>query len=125
MLSNKQTAFLQAMLEQPTLTKAAAKAGITRKTAYNYMKQPAFLEELDKRRTECISDTVRYMQGKLSLCSETLVSIIENPGTGQQIKINAIQTLLNACKQFTETAEVIARLQNVEDLLKKGADDEI
>lgn len=119
-MTAKQTAFLQAMLEESTITKAAKRAGINRTTAYKYLKDKDFKKELNARRTECVNDTVRYLQGKLALCNETLVSIIENPETNDQIKINAINAIYANCKSMTETAEIITRLEQVEELIESG-----
>lgn len=125
-MTGKQTKFLKAMLEESTISKAAEKAQITRYTAYKYLKDREFQSELNRRRGECINDTVRYLQGKLSLCNETLVSIIENPETSDQIKINAINAIYANCKAMTETAEIITRLEQVEELIEsgEGADNE-
>lgn len=119
-MTAKETAFLKAMLEESTITKAAEKAGITRYTAYKYLKNTNFQKELTKRREECINDTVRYLQGKLALCNETLVSIVENPNTSDQIKINAINAIYTNCKSMTETAEIITRLASIEEALEGG-----
>lgn len=105
-MTTKQTAFLKAMLEESTIKKAAEKAGISRDTAYKYLKNENFQAELNKRRSECVTDTVRFLQSKLSLCSETLVSIVENPETGAQIKINAINAIFANCKALLETTEI-------------------
>ena len=119
-MTNKQTSFLKAMLEESTITKAAEKAGITRYTAYKFLKDPIFQKELNSRRAECINDTVRYLQGKLAMCNETLVSIVENPNTSDQVKINAINAIYTNCKSMTETAEIITRLEQIEDLIESG-----
>lgn len=119
-MTGKQTLFLKAMLEESTISKAADRAGITRKTAYNYLQNKDFQKELNRRRGECITDTVRFLQSKLALCNETLVSIIENPDTSDQIKINAINAIYTNCKSMTETAEIITRLEQVEELIESG-----
>lgn len=121
-MTGKQMAFLKAMLEEPTITKAAEKAKIGRNTAYKYLSNPEFQSELNRRRGECINDTVRYLQGKLSLCSETLINIIENPETSNQVKINAINAVYANCKAMTETAEVIARLEQIEQSISEQGD---
>lgn len=113
-MTAKQTAFLRAMLEESTISKAAEKAGINRKTAYRYLADEAFKKELDGRRSECINDAVRFLQGKLSICNETLLKIIENPNAGNQTKINAINAVYANCKAMTETAEIIERLEAIE-----------
>ena len=120
-MTAKQTAFLSAMLAQSSITKAAEAAGIARETAHRYLKDPAFQAELAKRRGECINDTVRFLQGKLSFCSEVLVEIIEKPETSDQVKINAINAIFQNCKSMTETAEIISRLEQIEKLIEKEA----
>ena len=121
-MTAKQNAFLKAMLEQSTITKAAEAAGIARDTAYRYLKDTAFQAELTKRRGECINDTVRFLQGKLSLCSEKLIEIVENPTASDQVKINAINAIFTNCKAMTETAEIITRLEQIESMIEGGDD---
>lgn len=110
----KQNNFLIALLNESTVTKAAEKAGITRNTAYRYLRDKEFQAELNRRRSECISDAVRYLQGKLALCNETLVKIIEDKNTSNQFKIGAINTIYSNCKSLTETADILARLDDLE-----------
>lgn len=117
-MTTRQVRFLKAMLEESTITKAAEKAGISRKTADNYLNNQDFQRELNKKKTECINDTVRFLQGKLSFCNETLIAIIENPETSQQVKINAINTIYTNCKSLMETSEVITRLEQLEELIE-------
>lgn len=119
-MTQKQTAFLKAMLEESTISKAADAAKISRETAYKYLKDPTFKAELDKRRSECLNDTVRFLQSKLILCSEQLVKIIENEDTADQVKINAINTVFTNFKSMSETAEVITRLEQIERLMEAG-----
>lgn len=120
-MKQKQVKFLEALLREPTVTRSAQVAGITRSTAYSYLNDPSFKQELDKRRNECIEDAVRYLQGKLSVCVETLVSIIEDPDTAPQIKVNAITATSAFCKNLTE-AEVLNRLQKLEKLAEGDFD---
>ena len=119
-MTQKQIAFLQAMLQYSTITKAAEVAGISQNTATKYLKEPEFQAELNRRRGECLNDTVRFLQSKLTLCSEQLVSIIENPDTADQVKINAINSVFTNCKAMTETADIINRLEQIEKLMEAG-----
>lgn len=119
-MTQKQTSFLKAMLEESTIGKAAEKANISRETARKYLKDPGFKAELEKRRSECLNDTVRFLQSKLTVCSEQLVRIIENENTADQVKINAINTVFSNFKTMSETAEIIARLEEIEKLVREG-----
>ena len=118
--TNKQNEFLRAMLEESTISKAAERVGLSRTTAYKYLKDKDFQAELNRRQGECINDTVRYLQGQLALCGETLIGIIENPETSDQVKINAINAVYGHCKSMTETAEIIKRIEQLEELIESG-----
>ena len=119
-MTQKQTAFLKAMLEESTISKAAENARISRESAHKYLRDPEFKAELERRRGECLNDTVQFLQGKLLLCSEQLVKIIENECTADQVKINAINTVFSNFKSMSETANVIARLEQIEKLINTG-----
>lgn len=122
-MTQKQIAFLQAMLEESTVAKASERAGISRSTAYKYLSNAEFTKELNKRRNETVSDTVRYLQGKLAFCSEELVKIVENKKTAPQVKINAINTIFTNCKALIDTSEALERMQRIEEMLEsRGAE---
>ena len=117
-MTQKQTAFLQAMLKESTVSKAAEAAGISRETAYRYLKDADFVAELNKLRTECLNDTVRFLQGKLTLCSEQLIRIIESEDAADQVKINAINMVFANFRTMFETAEITARLEQIEQYMR-------
>ena len=113
-MNAKQIKLLTALLDESTISKAAEKAGITRATAYKYLQDKAFQIELNRRRSECVGDAVRYLQSKLALCNETLVKIIKSDDTSDQVKINAINAIYTNVKGMIETADVLERLDELE-----------
>ena len=115
-MNNRKNKFLVALLEESSITKAAEKAGISRPTAYKFLKDPDFQEELSERKSETIDGCIRYLQGKLALCNETLISIIEDPTTAPQVKINALNSVFATVKAMTETAELLEMSEKVERL---------
>ena len=117
-MNQKQMSFLQALLTQPNISAAANKAGISRSTAYKYLNNEAFKEELRKRQDECISDVTRFLQNRLGMCSVRLAKIAADPDTPPQVAINACNAIFTACKNLTETNEIMVRLQQLEELLK-------
>ena len=115
-MNNRKNKFLVALLEESSITKAAEKAGISRPTAYKFLKDPDFQAELSERKSETIDGCIRYLQGKLALCNETLISIIEDPTTAPQVKINAINSVFATVKSMSETAELLEMSEKVERL---------
>ena len=118
-MNKKQLNFLQALLTEPSILRATEKAGISRSTAYRYLSNTEFIRELNKAKNECISNTIRYLQGNLSACSEELMSIIKDPETADQVRINAINTVFANCKALFDTFEVAERLQLIEEQLQE------
>lgn len=119
MLSSKQNKFLQAVLTESTIQKAAQKSGISRSTAYKYLNDSKFKLCLDKAKNECIHDTIRYLQCNLTTCSEQLMKIIKNPETSDQVRINAINTVFQNCKSLIDTYEVEERIHQIEEMLQE------
>lgn len=122
-MTGKQHDFLQAMLVESTVTKAAKAANISRNTAYKYLNDPAFREELSKRRSECVDDTVRYLQGQLAYCGEVLMGIIQKPDAADQVKINAINSVFANCKAMIEATANIEALERLERIEKQREQD--
>lgn len=123
-MNAKQTRLLAALLEESTITKAAERAGMTRATVYKYLKDPEFKAELDRRRGECVNDAVRYLQSKFAVCNETLIKIIESKDVSSQVKINAINAVYANCKNMSETADFMSRLEAAERTIYSGANRE-
>lgn len=113
-MNAKQHTFLEAMLKESTVQKAAKVAGISRNTAYRYLNDPEFADELSKRRGKCLAEAVQYLRSKLSKCSEELVKIVDDPGIAPQIRINAINAAFSAYKNLGEAADIQEHLERVE-----------
>lgn len=118
-MTQKQIAFLDAMLQCSSISNAANRAGISPNTATKYMKDTTFRAELDRRRNECLDDTVRFLQANLAMCGEALIGIIENEETPPQTKINAINTVFTNFRAMYETLDIANRLAQLEKLIEK------
>ena len=123
-VNKKQIAFLQALLTEPNIAKATETAGISRSTAYRYLNDPEFKKELSKAKAECIGDTIRYLQGRYTRCAQHLIRIIEKPDTADQVRINAINTVFQNCKNLIDSCEIEERMQQIEDMLQGREENE-
>ena len=120
-MNKKQLSFLQALLTESTIAAASKKANISRNTAYRYLNDPEFKQNLNKAKSECISDTIRYLQGNLTACSEELMKIVKHPLTADQVRINAINTVFQNCKSLIDTCEIEERMRQIEELLEDNS----
>ena len=92
-LDDKYIKFIDTYLNSKNLTETCKKLDITRSTAYRYLKEDIVKAEIDKRRSELISDTTLYLQDSLQECSKVLMDIVKDPKASPQVKINAINSI--------------------------------
>lgn len=114
-MTSKQTKFLCELLTSGNKTEAMNKAGISRATAYKYMKEPEFIEELQKRKTEMLNDVCLKMQINIQIATDELVNIIKKSDVSDQVKINAIDCLFRNTKSITDQVDILGRIQKLEE----------
>jgi len=116
----KKEAFLLAMLESPTVTKAIQSAGIGKTTAYRYMKEEAFQRELERRRNEAVGEAVSYLQSNLTRCAEVLIDIVNNKRVPPQVRVNAVNSVFTNAKAMTESVDFLLRVVELERRTKRN-----
>lgn len=94
--------LIEAFLTCPNVTQVSDRTGIPRSTVYKVLKQDDFQEKLAEARQEAVNNAVSYMQGNLSECAETLMSIVRNEKLQPQIRINAINSVFAGVKGFSK-----------------------
>lgn len=116
-ITEKQSKFIDTYLSSKNMTETCKKLNISRNTAYMYLKVDAVKKEIDKRRSELITNTTLYLQDSLQECSKVLMDIIKDPDTGSQVKINAINSVFNNCNKLTETNDILVKIADIEQRL--------
>ena len=116
-LTDKQNNFIDTYLNSKNMTETCKKLNITRSTAYRYLKEDIVKAEIDKRRSELISNTTLFLQDSLQECSKTLMDIIKDQNTSPQVKINAINSIFSNCNKLTETNDILTKLADIEERL--------
>lgn len=89
-------------------------AGIGNTKYYSLKNDPEFQKILTERRDLLIKEAVLKMENYLSEDVEILQGIIRNPETKDQIKINAIQLIMNQLGQWKQITELIQRIEALE-----------
>lgn len=114
----KREEFLIALMEEPTITKAYLRAGISKSKAYAFLGDNSFKADLNRLKAEILSSVTSYLQSNLAECSETLMAIIRSDGVSAQVKINAAQVVFNTCRALTETVDILPRIEALEECSK-------
>src|SRR5215470_11716556 len=84
----KREALILALLQQPSLEKAAASIGISLSTAYRMRHQPEFQVEYLQARREAVSQAIARLQQGCNAASSTLLKIMldSNSPTGSRVR---------------------------------------
>lgn len=106
---------ISAFLKYDKLTDIAREIGVTPQTVAKYRDDLALQEILSDRRLQFVKAAVSKMQGFMTEGVEILQNIIRDSETSPQTRVNAIQIMFNQCKVWTETTDILERLQALED----------
>ncbi|MDO4943126.1 MAG: hypothetical protein Q4E73_09880 [Lachnospiraceae bacterium] len=104
-----------AFLKYDKLSDIAREIGVTPQTVAKYRDDPTLQEILSERKLQFVKAAVSKMQGFMTEGVEILQNIIRDSGTSPQTRVNAIQIMFNQCKAWTETTDILERLQALEN----------
>lgn len=109
----KQELLISALLTHPTIKEVSETTGIPESTIYNYLKKPEFKQKYDKARFDIIKQTTTYLQGLMADTVRIVHDIASDEDLQPQARITACRTLLEYSVKFTETNDIIQRLEEI------------
>ena len=115
---NKERA-LAAMLECSTLTEAAEKAGISRKTLYNYIRDDAaFGTAYRAARDQMTLERMEALNNGTERAARLLLDLMDDAEQPASLRLKAAQTVLTAATKQHELAQGVKMASNpLEDIL--------
>jgi hypothetical protein len=116
MKNYKRDKLIASLLEQPTIAKAAAAVKITERTARTWMNDPEFMRAFRQERRRLIDGTIARLQNRSVLAGYMLVSLLRSEN--EAIKLGAIRTLLEYAVKGQDTAEILQRIEELEEKLQ-------
>jgi len=106
--------IIDALLNQGSIKAAAAAIGCTEVTIYKRMKNDAFSQQYKIAKLECVKATTAKLQYTSLSAVNTLSAIMEDDEIAPQVRINAANTILNYTAKFTEGADLLDRIEELE-----------
>lgn len=104
---------LEALLDSKTLTEAAEKAGISRKTLYGYMRDDEDFAMAYKAKQERQTlERLEEFEGQRRRALETISAIMDDTEQPGAVRLKAAAAILEAGRELDRQADVIAR-QNI------------
>ena len=107
-------AIIAALVQTGTIKEAAKKLHCVPRTLYERMKSPAFKELYTQAKAELVKGATAKLQGYLNGAIDTLAAIMRDEETAKQTRANCAVAILQYGAKFTETTDIIERLEAVE-----------
>ena len=77
-LPARQQQLLIELVGNPDLQAACKRAGVGRTTAYRWLEQPGFAEELSRRRTEAMKEALDSVKALTSKAAKVLAALLDS-----------------------------------------------
>lgn len=110
---------IDAFLTYTKVSEIAKATKLNINTVYKYKRDPVFQKILTDRRLEIMDNAVSRMQTATDKAVEELIKIITKEDVSDQIRLNAINSLLSNCKDWTHTIDVIKHMAETEERLQQ------
>ena len=106
--------IINAFLENDRISDIMEATKLSRSTIDRYRADPELQKILSDRKAAFVEAAVMKMQKALSEGADVLQRIIKNEDVSPQVRVNAIQVLFAQCKGWTETVDILRRLEAIE-----------
>lgn len=92
--------------------------GLCKSTIVKYKKDNELLKIVNERRGQVIKGAVYKMQSELVKTVDTLVSIRDNEEVNAQTRAYVCNLLLSHCRDWTQSVDILERLEALERIEK-------
>ena len=113
-LSRNQERAIAALLIHPTMTNAAAAAGISEVTLWRWSRIPEFKEQYRLARREAVSQAVGHLQGACSVAVVALTDISQDVSCPGSARVSAARTVLELALKGVELEDLAVRVEELE-----------
>jgi transposase len=117
-LTAKQARVIPYLLGAPSLEEGCKRAGVSKVTVYDWLKQPNFRQELKRQRDEMIERALDCLKANVSKATETLVKLLDSKS--EPIRARAAEDILEFAQKALEHEELERRIEALERLLQQG-----
>ena len=111
--------LISALLSCPTIKQASDEVGLSEQAVYSRLRKPDFREKLQNARNDQFQVISSKLEDANFRALDTLINILDDKEVGAGVKVRAAQTLLDLSLKNREQADIISRIQNLEEMLKE------
>lgn len=114
-LTTKQLRAIPALLQEPSITKAARASRTSRSSLTRWLRKPEFKAELDRRRLELFNQGLNLLKLSTKKAAVKLLEFLN--GKDQGASRWAAREILNFAIRAAEIQDIEKRLERLEDKL--------
>ena len=107
--------IIAALIAEGSIKGAAASLHCTARTLYERMKKPEFKELYAQAKADILKTATAKLQGNLCGAIDTLAEITQDPEAPKQTRVNSAVAILQYAARFTETTDILERLEAIEE----------
>ena len=104
-----------ALLNEQTISRAAAVAEVGQRTLYRWLRQPEFSRAYREARREAFGQAIALTQRYAPLAVNTLAQVMMDDGAPTSSKVAAATTILRFGREGIELDDLAARVEALED----------
>jgi hypothetical protein len=113
--TDRQEKALTVLINEPSVAEASRALGVHRSTLFNYLANPDFKAELNRRKAEQLQEGAAELRAGVKDSVKVLKWIITKKEASDQVRINAINTLLTHAERFAELVDLEEQLQEISE----------
>jgi hypothetical protein len=114
-LNSKQSKAIAALLEEPTIAKAAAAAGVAQATLYRWLHEPAFHRAYMHARWKTVQQSIARVQSFTSEAASVLRNIMNNTALPAYARVAAANSVLKNGQGGVELEDHHERLEQIQE----------
>ena len=119
-LSPKKQRAIIALLEQPSIQKAATVAGIGETTLHRWLNDKAFKDSFRAAKQQIVTQAISRLQSISGKAVTALVDILDDKNHPPSTRVTAAKAVLEMATKFIEIQDLQHRLEEIEKALKNG-----
>ena len=113
--TDRQEKALTVLINEPSVAEASRALGVHRSTLFNYLADPDSKAELNRRKAEQLQEGAAELRAGVKDSVKVLKWIITKKEASDQVRINAINTLLTHAERFAELVDLEEQLQEISE----------
>ncbi len=117
-LTPKQEQAIVALLNEPSVARAAEACGIHQKSIFRWLDEPAFSRAYRKARREAFAQAISASQRYAPLAVQTLAKIMADATLSVASRVSAATALLKFSRESIELDDLATRVDDLEKSLK-------